>query len=98
MAPAWPSHPPAPTAPTAPRPQPRSLRGWFAAVAIVAGLALVFGATFFLGRLTSPGAARAYALPRPAEAWHVAPQAPESGSDAPHADQLTEEVALGAAR
>jgi len=41
---------------------------------------------------------RAYALPRPAEAWHVAPQAPESGSDAPHDDPLTEEVALGAAR
>jgi len=41
---------------------------------------------------------RAYALPRPAEGWHVAPQAPESGSDAPHADPLTEEVALGAAR
>jgi len=54
MAPAWPSPPPAPTAP---QPQPRSPRGWFAAVAIVAGLALVFGATFFLGRLTSPGAA-----------------------------------------
>ena len=41
---------------------------------------------------------RAYALPRPAEGWHVAPQAPESGSDAPHDDPLTEEVALGAAR
>jgi len=41
---------------------------------------------------------RSYALPRPAEAWHVAPQAPESGSDAPHDDPLTEEVALGAAR
>jgi predicted secreted protein len=41
---------------------------------------------------------RAYALPRPAEAWHVAPQAPESGPDAPHDDPLTEEVALGAAR
>jgi hypothetical protein len=52
MAPAWSSPPPSPTAP-----QPRSPRGWFAAVAIVAGLALVFGATFFLGRLTSPRAA-----------------------------------------
>ena len=54
MASAWTSPPPAPTAL---RPQPRSPRGWFAAVAIVVGLALVFGATFFLGRLTSPGAA-----------------------------------------
>ena len=40
---------------------------------------------------------RAYALPRPAEAWHVAPQAPESSSNAPH-DPLTAEVALGAAQ
>jgi len=31
------------------------------------------------------------------EAWHVAPQAPESSSDAPH-DPLTAEVALGAAQ
>ena len=53
MAPAWSSPPPAPTAP---QPQPRSPRGWLAAVAIVAGLAVIFGATFFLGRATAPAA------------------------------------------
>ena len=151
MAPAWSSPPPAPTAP---QPQPRSPRGWLAAVAIVAGLAVIFGATFFLGRATAPaaltpvasgsvpsavattvptGSASVSLLPTSGaptkgftfngpslsgrnftatlptgwlvsanngvsnEAWHVAPQAPESSSDAPH-DPLTAEVALGAAQ